>query len=122
MLSADSGLATVGGAALYGIVRAAQAQYENVPPRINELRIYALVTRHGGEWALPQPPNPAPHLPHCNPTSTPAHTIATTQRTHTAAPSTSCAAAHAVTRALRAPTSVLWVPGRNCGTPGRARL
>ncbi|KAL4432189.1 hypothetical protein ABPG77_005951 [Micractinium sp. CCAP 211/92] len=47
VLSADSGLATVGGAALYGIVRAAQAQYENAPPRINELRIYALVTRHG---------------------------------------------------------------------------
>ncbi len=49
MLSPDSGLATVGGAALYGIVRAAQAQYKGRPPRINELRIYALVTRHGGE-------------------------------------------------------------------------
>lgn len=48
MLSADSGLATVGGAALYGVVRAAQAQYEDAPPRINEMRIYALVTRHGG--------------------------------------------------------------------------
>ncbi|KAL4855773.1 3-oxoacyl-[acyl-carrier-protein] reductase FabG [Chlorella vulgaris] len=47
VLSADSGLATVGGAALYGIVRAAQAQYAAGPPRINELRIYALVTRHG---------------------------------------------------------------------------
>lgn len=47
VLSADSGLATVGGAALYGIVRAAQAQYQGRPPRINELRIFALVTRHG---------------------------------------------------------------------------
>jgi hypothetical protein len=53
VLSADSGLATVGGAALYGIVRAAQAQYASGPPRINELRIYALVTRHGGGWPLP---------------------------------------------------------------------
>ena len=54
VLSADSGLATVGGAALYGIVRAAQAQYQGRPPRINELRIFALVTRHGGArlgWA-----------------------------------------------------------------------
>lgn len=50
VLSADSGLATVGGAALYGIVRAAQAQFEGGPPRINEMRIYALVTRHGGGW------------------------------------------------------------------------
>ncbi|GAB4821734.1 hypothetical protein N2152v2_008780 [Parachlorella kessleri] len=47
VLSADSGLATVGGAALYGVVRAAQAQYAGMPPRINEMRIYALVTRHG---------------------------------------------------------------------------
>eukprot|EP00887_Chlorella_sp_A99_P007128 scaffold2.g7128.t1 len=47
VLSADSGLATVGGAAVYGIVRAAMAQYADSPPRINEMRIYALVTRHG---------------------------------------------------------------------------
>ncbi|PSC75546.1 peroxisomal trans-2-enoyl-reductase-like [Micractinium conductrix] len=47
VLSADSGLATVGGAALYGVVRAAQAQYQGAAPRINEMRIYALVTRHG---------------------------------------------------------------------------
>lgn len=52
VLSADSGLASVGGAALFGIVRAAQAQYAGVPPRINELRIYALVTRHGGMSAF----------------------------------------------------------------------
>ena len=55
VLSADSGLATVGGAALYGVVRAAQAQYQGAAPRINEMRIYALVTRHGGERRLSLP-------------------------------------------------------------------
>jgi omega-amidase len=47
VLSADSGLATVGGAAVYGVVRAAQAEFAEQPPGIHEMRIYALVTRHG---------------------------------------------------------------------------
>lgn len=122
MLSADSGLATVGGAAVYGVVRAAQvrccgvhgppkgqqwegegvvpgpgqhpvrrlagipplphlpshptlplaaqAEFAEGPPAVHEMRIYALVTRHGGAhasslasrpvcWPLPRHRTPA---------------------------------------------------------------
>lgn len=37
---------------MYGIVLAAQAEFAHASPRINEMRIYALVTRHGGEAGL----------------------------------------------------------------------
>ena len=48
VISADTGLYTVGAAAVYGIVLAAQAQYADSTIRINEMRLYMVIKRHTG--------------------------------------------------------------------------
>lgn len=51
VISNETSLYTVASAAIYGVILAVQAEYEEQPFRVTEMRLYAMFKRASGQWA-----------------------------------------------------------------------